>query len=154
MLPAIVGYKRSKPIKRSFPTRFRIRLPRSDWSSILAGLRASLAFLLRLATSIQFLSILSLLIVRNFRMISTFPSYPMIKSRAGSLVMHKIVNGECGEIVVDADIAPYMSVFAGMKDGSCKNNGYTNYSRSIQRRMGPFGRAQVSIYQEEAAEDD
>ena len=62
------------------------------------------------------------------------------------VVLHKLINHECGEVLLSKKISPYAVRFGKLRPGSCQFQGYDVYARKEMVKMGPFGSVSVDIY--------
>lgn len=52
----------------------------------------------------------------------------------------------CGEVNVPKFCLPFATKFGKVSVGTCKEKGFTDYDRSEEISMGPFGKFEVRIY--------
>lgn len=80
------------------------------------------------------------------------PSNPIVanstrlESAAACSKLYKIEQGECGEVCLSPAIAPFAVQFGGVTEGTCADQGYTEYDRTESVSVGPFGNFDTDLY--------
>lgn len=60
--------------------------------------------------------------------------------------LYKFENNECGEVCLSSTIAPFAVQFGGVTEGTCAEQGFTEFVRTESVSVGPFGNFDSDIY--------
>lgn len=103
-----------------------------------------LIFLL-LITSIDSLIFNKLFIIKNNKKKKEiYTNYNYIDKN--KIFLYKIEDNECGHCKIQKKFSPFAKTFTNLKEGSCQENGYTDYTGCEQINVPVLGKLKIEKF--------